>query len=373
MKIEPFKLERYFDKYEFSTQYLLSSSDCDGYSLEHVLDCASASEKKLWNDLKLGYTEARGHPLLRKTIAKQYTKISADDVLVLSPGEANFILMNVALEPGDHVVCMWPAYQSLYQVARSLGCTVSFWKPENDEWHYNPYDLEELIRKNTKMIIINFPHNPTGAYLTKAEADRLVTIARKHKVMIFSDEMYARLVHDTAKEIPSFSDLYENCISLWGMAKSFGLAGLRLGWLVTRNQVLLNRILGFKDYLTICNNSMSEVAAIIALNHQEKFIEPNLKKINQNIKAFGEFHSHHNELFHFTAPPAGSTAMIKLNIKESAMAYCERLVKETGIMLLPSETFEFGDKHARIGFGRANMAQVLSRWDQYIKSEKRKT
>src|SRR4051812_27592942 len=99
MKIQPFKLERYFDKYEFKTQYLLSSSDCDGYSLEYVLECADSSERELWDTLKLGYTESQGSPMLRKTIAKQYRNIDESEVLVLSPGEANFILMNVALNP----------------------------------------------------------------------------------------------------------------------------------------------------------------------------------------------------------------------------------------------------------------------------------
>ena len=166
MKIEPFKLERYFDKYEFTTQYLLSSSDCDGYSLEYVLNCATPAEKKLWADLRLGYTEAKGSLLLRQTIARQYKTLTENEVLVLSPGEANFILMNVALEAGDHVVCMAPAYQSLYQVAKSIGCTISFWKPDNNRWHYNPDDLEKLVKHDTKLIIINFPHNPTGSFPT---------------------------------------------------------------------------------------------------------------------------------------------------------------------------------------------------------------
>lgn len=367
MKIEPFKLERYFDKYEFTSQYLLSSSDCDGYSLEYVVNCATPAEKKMWNDVRLGYTEARGSLLLRQTIARQYKTITENDVLVLSPGEANFILMNVVLEAGDHVVCMAPSYQSLYQVARSIGCAISFWKPGNDRWHYNPDDLEKLIKPETKLIIINFPHNPTGSFPSKAEAGRLIALARKHNVLLFSDEMYSQMAHDPAKEIPSFCDLYENAITLWGMAKSFGLAGLRLGWVATKNQSLLEKMLGYKDYLTICNSAMSELVSVIALNHKEKFIEPNLKKIRKNIKLFCDFHASHQDFFDFPKPSAGSTAFIKLNIKESSLAYCERLVKETGIMLLPAEMFEFGNQHARIGFGRENMSDVLERWGKYIK------
>ncbi len=385
MKVQPFKLERYFDKYEFKTQYLLSSSDCDGYSLDYVVSCANEDERKLWDNLKLGYTESQGSPLLRKTIAKQYRNIGESDVLVLSPGEANFILMNVVLEPGDHVICMSPAYQSLYQVALDIGATVSFWTPENDGslnrngvttpatwqgvegWHYDTKDLQGLVRPNTKLIIVNFPHNPTGFLPTRAEVDQIVGIAKKNNIVLFADEMYSRMAQDPADEIPSLCDLYDNAVSLWGMAKSFGLAGLRIGWIATRNNDLLKSMLSFKDYLTICNNSMSEVLAMIALNHQEKFIAPNVEKIKRNIAAFGEFVNKHGKMIEFRKPIAGSTSFIKLNVRKNALDYCEQMVKESGIMLLPSEMFDYGISHARIGLGRENMPAVLARWDEYIK------
>jgi aspartate/methionine/tyrosine aminotransferase len=372
MKIQPFKLERYFDKYEFKTQYLLSSSDCDGYSLDYVVNCADSKERKLWDNLKLGYTESQGSPLLRQTIAKQYKTINEDDVLVLSPGEANFILMNVALNPGDHVICMSPAYQSLYQVALDIGCEVSFWTPssESNAWQYNPDDLGKLVRQNTKLIIVNFPHNPTGFLPTRAEVEQLVGIAAKNNILLFADEMYSRMAHDPAHDIPSLCDLYPNSISLWGMAKSFGLAGLRIGWVATRNRDLLKSMLSFKDYLTICNNSMSEVLTMIALSHQEKFIAPNVAKIKRNIAAFEGFVKNHSEMIEFKRPIAGSTSFIRLNVHESALNYCERMVKESGIMLLPSEMFDYGISHARIGLGRENMPEVLARWDEYIKKKR---
>ncbi len=375
MKIQPFKLERYFDKYEFKTQYLLSSSDCDGYSLDYVVSCADGDERKLWDNLKLGYTESQGSPLLRKVIGKQYKNINEHEVLVLSPGEANFILMNVVLEPGDHVICMSPAYQSLYQVALDIGATVSFWTPENDGslrshegWHYNPKGLEALVRENTKLIIVNFPHNPTGFLPTRAEVDQIVAIAKKNNIVLFSDEMYSRMAQNPADDIPSLCDVYPNAISLWGMAKSFGLAGLRIGWIATKNTEILKAMLSFKDYLTICNNSMSEVLTMIALNHQEKFIAPNVAKIKRNIAAFEEFAKKHQNLIEFRKPVAGSTSFIRLKVHENALDYCERMVKESGIMLLPSEMFDYGISHARIGLGRENMPEVLERWDGYIRS-----
>jgi aspartate/methionine/tyrosine aminotransferase len=367
MKIKPFKLERYFAQYEFSTRHLLSSSDCDGLSLEYVLSLAEPSERKLWDGLTLGYTESQGLPLLRESIAKQYKSITPDQVLVLSPGEGNFGFMNVLLEKGDHAICMAPMYQSLYQVAESIGCEITYWKPDERSWYYDPDDLRKLIKSSTKVLIVNFPHNPTGFLPSREVVDAIVDIARQHNLIIYSDEMYHQLVYDKDSQIPALCDLYENAVSLWGMAKSFGLAGLRLGWIATRNEKILAEVMAFKDYLTICNNAMSEVLSLIAINHKEELIGQNISKIKSNIEGFARFHSLHEDVFDFIRPGAGSTAFIKMKTKESALDYSERLVKEAGVMLVPSEMFDYGSRHARIGFGRRSMPEALTAWDDFIR------
>lgn len=366
MNIADFKLERYFAQYEFSTQYLLSCSDCDGYPLSYVLDQATADEKQLWENLTLGYTESDGHHLLRDIIAAQYETISANQVVVASPGELNFILMNALLQAGDHVICMSPAYQSLYEVARSLHVDLSFWTPNRSTWHFDPDDLAALIRPDTKLIIINFPHNPTGAFPSVAEFERIVDLARQHDIYLFSDEMYRHLLHTAKEEIPAACDLYEKGISLWGTAKTFGLAGLRLGWVACQDPLILQHILRFKDYLSICSSAPSEILAIIALRHKEAFIEPNIEKIRRNISLFQAFQTRHSDLISYSPPRAGSTAFVDLHLNESSLSFSERLVKEAGIMLVPAEMFEYGSSHARIGFGRENFAEVLLRLESYL-------
>jgi aspartate/methionine/tyrosine aminotransferase len=366
MKIEDFKIERYFAKYEFAAKYLLSSSDCDGFSLNCMLDLASEEELKSWNELKLGYTETKGAPALRSAIAKHYHSIGIDNLLVLSPGEANFCLMNVLLERGDEVICMSPMYQSLYQVAESIGCTISFWKPEDDiNWYYGPAQLRKLITPKTKLIIVNFPHNPTGYLPSITDWNEIIDIARANNIVLFSDEMYRLLSHDPNNQIPPACDLYENAVSLWGMSKSFGLAGLRIGWLASRNNALLQKVEAFKDYLTICNSGPSEILATIALNNYHAFINANNEKIGLNIKHFGEFQQRNTDLVDFYLPKAGSTVFVKLKITITAMEYAERLVEKTGIMMLPSETFDYGTNYARIGFGRSNLPEILKIWEQY--------
>ena len=367
MKINDFKLERYFAQHEFTAKYLLSSSDCDGYELNYILENASKEELKLWENLKLGYTESEGNPVLREAILRHYSLNSIENVVVATPGELNFISMNVLLNATDHAITVSPCYQSLSEVVKSIHCELSFWKPNTKDWTFNTEDLEKLIQKNTKLIILNFPHNPTGSYLTKHQLNEIVAIARKHDIYIFSDEMYHKLIHGDTEELQPICDLYEKGISLWGTSKTFGLAGLRTGWLVSQDKSFLQKIVAFKDYLSICNSAPSEVLSIMALNNINSFLEPNLKKINTNVTIFSEFVDQQDVIINFVPPKAGSTSFVQLNIDNSALEFSNTLVKETGIMTVPSEMFEYGGKYIRVGFGRANFPEIIAVLDHYLK------
>ena len=365
MKINDFKLERYFAKHEFTARYLLSSSDCDGFEMKYVLEQASAHELKLWDGIRLGYTESGGSSLLREAILQFYNQTSVENVVVASPGELNFISMNVLLNPGDHVISISPAYQSLYEIVKSLHCDLSYWKPNPESWEFNPEDLEKLVKDNTKLIILNFPHNPTGSYLTPRQLHEIVAIARKHDIYIFSDEMYRKLLLSEMQELPPVCDIYEKGISLWGTSKSFGLAGLRTGWLVSQDADFLRKAVAFKDYLSICNSAPSEILTLIALNHIGEFILPNIKKIKQNIALFEKFAEEHEIISSFIPPKAGSTSFVELNIKSSSLEFSDKLLKDTGIMTVPGEMFEQEGKFIRVGFGRENFPEVLDVLDNY--------
>jgi aspartate/methionine/tyrosine aminotransferase len=370
MKINDFKLERYFGKHEFTAKYLLSSSDCDGYELKYLLENASKDEINLWEGIKLGYTESEGNPLLREAILQYYKIKTIENVVVASPGELNFISMNLLLNSEDHVITISPSYQSLSEVVKSIHCKLSYWKPNPENWAFNTADLEKLIKENTKLIILNFPHNPTGSYLTKEQLDEIVSIARKHDIYIFSDEMYHKLIIDDIEELPPISDIYEKGISLWGTSKTFGLAGLRTGWLVTQDTDFLRKVVAFKDYLSICNSAPSEILSIIALNNIDKFLPQNLIKIRKNVMLFGEFAAKHQIISSFIPPQTGSTSFVKLNIENSSLEFSNQLVEKTGIMTIPSEMYEYQGKYIRVGFGRSNFPEALDKFDLYLKTIK---
>jgi len=369
MKIKPFALERYFAKYEFSAKYLLSASDCDGLLQAEVLSWADRETKKMWYDLKLGYTESLGLPLLRQEIAKLYQSISADEVLVVVPEEGIFITLNTLLEKGDHVICTWPGYQSLYQVVDYLGCELDKWSPqENNGWRFDIDALEKLIKPNTKLIICNFPHNPTGYLPTKNDFQAIIDIAKRHNIYVFSDEMYRFLELNPAERLPAACDLYDKAISLFGMSKTFGLAGLRIGWLATKNKELYQQMMIFKDYTTICSSAPSEILALIALRAKEKIIARQIKTISKNLILLDEFFKKHSQLFTWTRPRASTIGFAKILFPESSLNFCQRVVKDTGIMLLPSTVYDYDDQYFRLGFGRANMPMVLAEFDKYLQN-----
>lgn len=367
MKIKPFALERYFAKYEFSTKYLLSSSDCDGLFQKEVLEMADPQTKSLWDSLQLGYTESQGQPLLKKEIAKLYNGIDDNNILIVAPEEGIFVAMNCLLDKGDHVICNFPGYQSLYEVAESIGCEITKWHPdEESNWKFDPEFLIKNIRPNTKLIVINFPHNPTGYLPSKDDFNRIIEIAKEHNIYVFSDEMYRFLEYNPEDRLPSACEIYDKTVVLFGMSKTFGLAGLRIGWLVTKDKDLYQKITAFKDYTTICSSAPSEILALIALRAKEKIIKRHLDRINRNFQLADTFFNKHQDLFSWIKPKAGTIAFPKINSGEDSFEFCERVIKEAGIMLLPSDVYDYDSKHFRLGFGRENFPEALAAFEDYI-------
>ncbi|KKQ66954.1 MAG: Aminotransferase [Candidatus Daviesbacteria bacterium GW2011_GWA2_38_24] len=367
MNLKPFKLERYFAKYEFSVKYLLSSSDCDGLVQKELVELADSETRTLWEDLKLGYTESLGHPLLRSEVANLYKGITSDNVLIVAPEEGMFIALNTILEKGDHVICTFPGYQSLYEIAEGLGCEVTKWQPEEENgWRFNPEFLRQNIKANTKLIIVNFPHNPTGYLPSVKDYEEIVNIAKEHNLYLFSDEMYRFLELNQSDQLPSACETYDKAISLFGMSKTFGMAGVRIGWVVTKDKNLYDQMAAFKDYTTICSSAPSEILSIIALRAKEKIVGNHLKRIERNLKLLDDFSTKHQNLFEWVQPKAGTIGFPKLKGYIDSLEFCQKVVNEAGIMLLPSTVYDYDNKHFRIGFGRENMPEALKKLEDYI-------
>jgi aspartate/methionine/tyrosine aminotransferase len=366
--MKPFKLERYFSKYEFNVPYLMCASDFEPLTQQELLAMADAETSKLWQNLSLAYTETAGHPLLRQAIAGLYEKIVPEQVLVLAPEEGIFIALQALLAPGDHVVAIWPGYQSLHEIPRQLGCTLSFWKPEKKNYpRFSITRLKTLLRKETRLLIINFPHNPTGAMLDKADLEELVHLAAERGLTVFSDEMYRFLEYDSKDRQPGLCDLLPKAVSLGGLSKGFGLPGLRIGWLATQDHKLWLKMAAWRDYTTICNSAPSEILGLIALRNREKITAQHRKTILANLELLDGFFNKYRDQFEWYRPRAGSIALPALKGKRDATRFCADLVKQQGVLLVPGKVFGCEANRFRIGFGRKNLPQALEQLARYLK------
>ena len=369
MKVPPFALERYFAKYEFSAPHLLCCSDCEAMPLAELLDFETDARER-FDNLWLGYTESLGHPELRHTIASLYENVKAENVLVHAGAEeAIFNFMNVVLSPGDHVIVHSPRYQSLGEVASSLGCDVTDWRanPENG-WALDIKELEQSLRPTTKVVVVNTPHNPTGYLMSAPDQASLVELSKEAGFIIFSDEVYRLLEQDENKRLPALADLDERGLSLGVMSKSIGLAGLRLGWIVTRNEDLYNKLAAFKDYTTICTAAPSEFLSTLALRHWPRLVKRNKGIIQKNLSIFADFVSQWSDYFSWIEPPAGPIAFPRLK-NGSAEEFCHRLVQKQGVLLAPGNLFgKEWKNHFRVGFGRQSFSEALGHLSHFMRA-----
>lgn len=361
--MKPFKLERYFAKYEFSSRYLLSASDCESLSLQDLLQMAAPESLDTWNRLKLGYTESQGQPALRAEVARFYQHISPDQVVIAAPEEAIFIAMQTLLQPGDQAIAVSPAYQSLYEIGSSMGCEVTPWKFELEasRWRLDINRLERSITRHTRLLVVNFPHNPTGYLPARGILDRIVELARANDLYLFSDEMYRLLEPDPASQLPAVCDLYEKGISLSGLSKSFALPGLRIGWLATQDRELVDRWLAYKDYTTICSSAPSEILGMIALQSKEEILRRNLEIIRENTAIAAEFFSGREKNFLWLPPQAGSVAFPRWRGSVPVERFAADLLRAQGVLIVPGDLFEFPGDHFRVGLGRRNFGEALER------------
>jgi aspartate/methionine/tyrosine aminotransferase len=368
MRIADFDLERYFARWEFAVEHLLCASDVQAYPMSELLALADDEARGLWDGLLLGYTESTGHPLLRREIAAMYDGLDSDDVLVFAGAEeAIFCLANVMLGPGDDAIVTWPGYQSLYEVGRATGAGVTLHELREDaEWGLDLELLRRQITGATKLIVVNAPHNPTGMLPDRATFDGLVAIAEEAGAYLLMDEVYRLLEFDDADRLPAGADATARGVSLGVMSKSFAMAGLRIGWLATRDRDLLTRCASFKDYTTICASAPSEILSIIGLRARETVLDRSRRIVAANLERLDAFFEEWPDRFSWVRPRAGSVGFPRLTVPGVGIDdWAAGLVEAEGVLLLPGSQFGYGGNHFRLGFGRTDLPAALERLEAY--------
>jgi len=360
-----FALEVFFSKWEFAAKYHLTASDAESISLTQLLDCATPVDRERFHGLHLGYTQTFGAPTLRDAIAVTYASLAASDVLCFAGAEeAIYIAMRVLLSPDDHCIVITPNYQASETLPLSI-CKVSGVPlDEHKGWALDLDKLKAALRPNTKLISINFPNNPTGAIASQAAFAELVQICQSRGIWLFNDEVYRLIERSPVLRLPQVADLYERGVSLNVMSKSYGLPGLRIGWLACRDRDFLLQCERYKHFLSICNSGPSEVLAEVALKASTPILDRNRAIVRKNVGLLNQFFADFPELFDWQEPDGSCVAFVRYRGPDGVEAFTQRLVEESGVLLLPSSVYrsDLGPVPAdrfRIGFGRSAMPSGL--------------
>ncbi|BDD64112.1 hypothetical protein MPDQ_000533 [Monascus purpureus] len=388
VKIEQFAVEHWMDEYETTVAYNIAETCCASISIE---DLKQLSEDKSFDPLslstKLTYGPIRGSEQLRSTLAHLYSvktpsPLPQDNVLI-SPGaiQANFLLLYTLIAPGDHVICHYPTYQQLYSVPASLGAEVSLWKSkEADGWKLDIAELESLIKPNTKLIILNNPQNPTGAIIPRRTLEEIVEIARKSSILVFADEVYRPLFHSISPMDedfpPSLLSLgYERTVVTGSMSKAYSLAGIRVGWIASRDREVIEACAAVRHYATISVGQIDDAIASYALAPTciHALLKRNIELSRKNLAILEKFIDSHRWACEWVRPRAGTTAFVrftKMGKPVDDVAFCRTLIERTGVMFVPgSSCFGSGGDfkgYVRIGF--ACETEVLEKGLEALKA-----
>ena len=352
MHISPFKVEEWMNAYETQASINIAETCVNSVSLDELFALIGEDKQRFFDEFsarRLTYGDIVGMPALREGICDLYQTLKANNVVTThGAAGANHLAMYALVGPGDHVISVTPTYQQLYSIPQSFGAEVSL-LPLREENGFLPDldDLRRLIRPNTRLICINNPNNPTGALMDRGMLESIVTLARECGAYILCDEVYRHLTQTDAWS-DSIVDLYEKGISIGSMSKVFSLAGLRLGWVASRDEAFINACLSRRDYSIISCGMFDEAVSTLALRHAGVLLARNRGIVRENLAVMTEW-AEHEKRIHFVRPQAGTTALLFYDSPMPSLFFCEKLLAQTGALLTPGECFDL-EGCARIGY-----------------------
>jgi aspartate/methionine/tyrosine aminotransferase len=367
-----FALEAYFSRWEFTARYNLTASDAQTMSLAGLLELADDDGRARWESLQLGYTQTWGLPALREEIARTYDQVAPGDVICFAGAEeAIYLAMQVLLEPSAHAVVVTPAYQSAETVPLSLCEVTGVALRPDDNWALDTGAVRRALRPSTRLVYVNFPHNPTGTVPDESTWRQLVELCDERGLRLLSDEVYRGLELSPRHPLPQAADLSASALSLGVLSKAYGLPGLRIGWIACRDREVLGLLERAKHYTTICSAAPSEVLALIALRARDQILDRNRRIIESNLPVFGEFFSRFGSLFEWEPPQGGCVCFPRYLGPDGAEAMCVSLVESAGVLLLPPGIYRSAltptpADRFRLGVGRLDPREPLDRWAAWL-------
>ena len=353
MDIKTFKVERWMDDYETKCTYNLAETCIDSLTVREIVEMAGLDVAAYMNELadtRLTYSHINGSPELLDGIASLYSDVIKPEHIIPMHGAigANYHILMTLIDPTDNMISVMPTYQQHYSIPESIGAEVRILNL-NLENHFLPdiEKLKELVGENTKVITMNSPNNPSGSLIPKDVMEQVIEVAKSVDAYVLCDEVY-RGISEDGSYMYSVADLYEKGISVGSMSKCWSMAGVRLGWIVTRDMNLIRRCHERRDYDTISCAVIDDKLAALALANKDKIIARNREILNTNRQILDDWVNATPEVY-YQKPVAGTTALVYYKKDIPSRELCARLLEETGVLFTPGECFEM-EGSVRIGY-----------------------
>lgn len=352
MKIKSFQVEEWMNAYETKAAYNIAETCADSISMRELFDLAGADMEVFWKQFslrRLTYGDIEGRPDFLQGVCGLYRTIRPEHIIPThGAAGANHLSISALVEQGDHVVSVMPTYQQLYSIPESLGAKVDILHLRKENQHQPDLkELRQLVTDRTKLVCINNPNNPTGVLMDNETLQKIVEICRSRGAYLLCDEVYRHLTQKDVY-IESIADLYEKGISISSMSKVFSLAGLRLGWIATKDQDLRKTCLSHRDYNLISCGLFDEEVAAVALAHTDKLLARNRMLVRTNLNILKQWVQKEPDIS-FVMPQAGTTALLHYSFDMDATTFCKEILKKKGVLLTPGDCFD-EPRCLRIGY-----------------------
>lgn len=371
MKIKTFKVEKWMNDYENDAIYNLGETCIDSMTLGELIELSGQNPERYLaalKDKRMSYGYIEGSPELLNGISSLYKNIMPGQVIPTHGAiGANHQVIISMIEPKDNMVCVMPTYQQHYSIPESIGAEIRIIQltPENN-FLPDLNSMRSLVDSNTKMITINNPNNPTGSWIPEDVMEEIIEIARSIDAYILSDEVYRGISEDGSYML-SIADLYEKGISVGSMSKIFSLAGLRMGWIASRDEDVINACRTRRDYDTVSCGQLDDLFASLALANKEKIVNRNRKILLKNREILDEWVRSTPEVS-YVKPVAGTTALLYYNKEIPSYELCVRLIKEKGVLFTPGACFEM-EGCVRIGYAydSEKLREGLDKFTEFLR------
>jgi aspartate/methionine/tyrosine aminotransferase len=354
-------LEERMAEWKKHTDMTMHESDVQPMKMSEVLTLADDELRDDWESLTLKYTETPGGIKLRTEVANLYRGVDPSQVVIFAGAdEAIWVFFTATLKPGDHIIVLWPAYEALYQLASLAGAEVSLVPLESDGWRVDVDKVRKAFRPNTRFLVTNFPHNPTGATIDKSTYNALIDLCHEKGATFVGDEVYHLLEHKPEYRLPPAVDADETAVSFGVMSKAYALSGLRIGWITIKEPEMLKKLKDLNGLATPCKPAPSEVLATIALRAKDEVLARSHKIIDDNLPLLDEFFEDYSDHFRWVRPKGatvGFPELIGMNVEK----FTEEYAKQEHVIVWPGMVFNYPGNNFRISYGRTWVPEGLRR------------